>query len=308
MDLTILQDSPKETSLIFKQLQQNVIDRSAIDIPYNDFENWRKNELLYFSENPEGTNRKKLTYFQYIWVKIVDALISFGFNKYQVKEIKDYLLYKYDQRAMLEGAKANIEELRKVDPDAATFVEEFDIDSELAKHIPTLTILELIIMDTIIHNDSCNLLFFKYDPDTSEDKGYVFIENRKLEVKIAKNNYKIYKTYLTNKKLPHLAVSLNNILSRINGGKLGDEWNHEIISEPEYEILKKIRHYKDTISNIVINYKDSKPYTLEVTSYKKGVLETKYLQQIKRGDYETIEVSYENGKLVKFKNVKKYKL
>lgn len=308
MNLSLLNSYPEECNNLIEILHQNDIDRSAIDIPYNDFENWRKHDLLHFSENPKGTNRKKLTYFQYIWAKIVDALISFGFNRYQVKEIKDYLLFEYDNRTLLQGAKANIDELEKINPEAAKLISELDENNELIKYIPSITMLELIIMDTIIYNDSCKLLFYKYDPINAKDQAFVFAENKKLEASIFKSNEEVYRMYLNNKKLPHLCVSLNNILSKVNGNEYGNKWTPEVISEPEYEILKKIRHYKDTISNIVIKYKDSKPYILEVTSYKKGTLETKYLQQIKRGDYETVEVSYENGMLVKFKNTKKFKL
>ena len=47
---------------------------------YTDFVNWERNNLLFVDSDVEKGKWKKLNYFEYAWVKLVEQLRSYGFN------------------------------------------------------------------------------------------------------------------------------------------------------------------------------------------------------------------------------------
>ena len=78
-------DSPE----LFEELLERVFLKTQIDVVYTDFVNWERNNLLFVDSDVEKGKWKKLNYFEYVWVKLVEQLRRYGFSYQAILTLKD---------------------------------------------------------------------------------------------------------------------------------------------------------------------------------------------------------------------------
>ena len=80
------------------------------------------------------------------------------------------------------------------------------------------------------------------------------------------------------------------------------------MTKNEHGLLKQIRKGYGKIKSIKIRFKNDHMEMIEVTSVKKVKLESRLIEYIKKGDYQTITIDTVDGKIVNFENTQKIKL
>jgi hypothetical protein len=107
-----------------------------------------------------------------------------------------------------------------------------------------------------------------------------------------------------------LSVSVNYIISNflIDGENSFKERFISILTKNEHKLLMQIRKGYYNVKSVKIRFKNNQMDMLEVTSIKKVKLESRLLEYIKNGDYQTITIDTVDGKIVNFENTQKIKL
>jgi hypothetical protein len=107
-----------------------------------------------------------------------------------------------------------------------------------------------------------------------------------------------------------LSVSLSDIISNflVDGKNSYEERTISVLTKNEHKLLKHIRGAYNDIKSVKIRFKNSQMEMIEVTTLKKVKLESRLLEHIKKGDYQTISLDTVDGKIVNFENTQKIKL
>ena len=77
------------------ELQAPTFMRTKIDVVYSDLNNWDNEGLLYYSSDVKKGSQRKLSYIEYIWVKIIEELKKYNFNDEDIKSYRDELFQIY---------------------------------------------------------------------------------------------------------------------------------------------------------------------------------------------------------------------
>jgi hypothetical protein len=290
------------SNLIFK-LKERVFLKTEIDIVYSDLVNWERFNLLNIGGDSEKGDWKKLNYFEYIWVKIIKELRTFGFSYEEIESYKSELMSQPNLGEIIKAGKMDIDNLEeqlgaKTINDLhyianAGFNESIDVG---------VSEFELMIVRIIGTGEKWSLLFFKDIP------GFYFplaIETLKA---FEKNDNSEIPEELLSKTF--LSISLSDIISKflIDGENSFQKTTISILTKNEHGLLKQIRKGYGNIKSIKIRFKNDQMEMIEVTSVKKVKLESRLIEYIKKGDYQTITIDTVDGKIVNFENTQKIKL
>ena len=80
------------------------------------------------------------------------------------------------------------------------------------------------------------------------------------------------------------------------------------MTKEEHDLLKHIRKRYDSIKSINIRFNDNHMDLIEITTVKKAKLESRLLEHIKKGDYQSISIDTIDGNIVHFENTQKHKV
>lgn len=290
------------SNLIFK-LKERVFLKTEIDIVYSDLVNWERFNLLNIGGDSEKGDWKKLNYFEYIWVKIIQELRTFGFSYEEIESYKSVLMSQPNLGEIIKAGKMDIDNLEeqlgaKTVNDLHYIANAgFDESTDVG-----VSEFELMIVRIIGTGEKWSLLFFKDIP------GFYFplaIETLKA---FEKNDNSEIPEELLSKTF--LSISLSDIISKflIDGENSFQKTTISILTKNEHGLLKQIRKGYGKIKSIKIRFKNDQMEMIEVTSVKKVKLESRLIEYIKKGDYQTITIDTVDGKIVNFENTQKIKL
>ena len=290
------------SNLIFK-LKKRVFLKTEIDIVYSDLVNWERFNLLNIGGDSEKGDWKKLNYFEYIWVKIIQELRTFGFSYEEIESYKSELMSQPNLGEIIKAGKMDIDNLEeqlgaKTVNDLHCIANAgFDESTDVG-----VSEFELMIVRIIGTGEKWSLLFFKDIP------GFYFplaIETLKA---FEKNDNSEIPEELLSKTF--LSISLSDIISKflIDGENSFQKTTISILTKNEHGLLKQIRKGYGKIKSIKIRFKNDHMEMIEVTSVKKVKLESRLIEYIKKGDYQTITIDTVDGKIVNFENTQKIKL
>ena len=219
---------------------------------------------------------------QYVWIKMVEALIKYGFSYNDVKAIRKKLSEKlhYSFSSNQKIAQQTSDNHQKF------YVTEF----------------ERYVLSTIANKNNYKFFFYKDAPedyfvfdDSLLDMFIEFNEEHELREKFNKDHfsfsfYKIFEPFLSNDIDAFQTKSIS------------------ILSNEESKTLRMIRRNYNNLESITIRFKKAKPTHLEIKTTKKVVAESRIIEHIQKGDYSTIVIKTVDGSIVNFENTKKYKL
>jgi hypothetical protein len=300
MDINQFSGKPEKSSKLSEFLNKRTFKKTQLDIVYTDIVNWQRNDLLFISPLEKGEKWNKLTCIEYIWIKIVEQLRYYGFTMEEIKVYKKDLMEFMSTKSMLDGIHTKLDELKKIHPEAAAFFGEKSNGPLIMQMMNIqMTHLEGLILNMITSESATSLLFFKGTTEYSIISEPVTDEISKKDWLTDFNKYN---------QRHHLSISLDIITK----GILVYDGNFtEImlpISDQEYQILKVIRNYQSTITKLTVRFKNKEVNLIEINSEKTLPLESRLMDYIKKGDYQTIEIKTEDGRIVSCVNTKKIKL
>ena len=269
------------------ELQAPTFMRTKIDVVYSDLNNWDNEGLLYYSSHVKKGSQRKLSYIEYIWVKIIEELKKYNFNDEDIKSYRDELfqIYPIDQ----------LQQLILNQIVSQNYSDEIihSIKSKINKILSDakVTILEIAIYESLINQIETNILFFK------ESKNVIAVNQNVIQTLQNQNSYEEYKLFLNE---THLNLSLQPIINKFieRNSNLLDKKKTMILSEDEYRIITEIRKRIKEIKSLEIFYKhNGKIDRVDIKSMKAVKAESQLMAVIKSASYSKIEIQTQNGKI-----------
>jgi len=264
--------------------------KTKIDVLYFDILNWEKYDLLDIDLGLSTlkTNYKKtaISFVQYVWIKMVEALIKYGFSYDDIRSIRVRLSQKLHFELNYNQKIAKNKALHTSNNHKEGYITE----------------LEKLVMSSITDKNNYTFFFYKDAPedyfvfdDSLLDMFVEFNEEHKLREKFNKDHfsfsfYKIFEPFLSNDIDSFKTKSIS------------------ILSNEESKALRMIRRNYNELKSITIRFNQSKPTHLEIKTTKQVTAESRIMEHIQKRDYSTIVIQTVDGSVVNFENTKKYKL
>ena len=264
--------------------------KTKIDVLYFDILNWEKYDLLDIDlglcREYIGYKKTAISFVQYVWIKMVEALTKYGFSYDDIRAIRAKLNQKLSYSFSSNQKIAQNKALQTSDNHQEFYVTEF----------------EKFVMLSITDKKNYKFFFYKDAPedyfvfdDSLLDMFIEFNEEHELREKFNKDHFsfsffKIFEPFLSNDIDAFQTKSIS------------------ILSNEETKTLRMIRRNYNNLECITIRFKEAKPTHLEIKTTKKVVAESRIIEHIQKGDYSTIVIKTVDGSIVNFENTKKYKL
>ncbi|WP_445716433.1 hypothetical protein [Flavobacterium sp.] len=288
-------------NLLFK-LNERVFLKTELDVVYSDLVNWERSNLLNIGGNSDKGDWKRLNYFEYIWVKIIQELRAFGFSYEEIDNYKSELMIKPNIKEIIEAIKIDFQSVEdQFDAIALNNLKSIEDNDSNHKIDLGISYFELMISRIIGSGEKWSILFFKDIP------GFYF----PLSIETLKGFDKIEKTDIPEELLSktYLSISLTDIIANflVDGKNAFEKKTISILTKNEHNLLKHIRKGYGKIKSIRIRFKEKEMDLLEVTSIKKVKMEGRLLDYIKKGEYQSISIDTVDGKIVNFENTQKIK-
>ena len=264
--------------------------KTKIDVLYFDVLNWEKYDLLDIDLGlatvKSEYKKTAISFVQYVWIKMVEGLNSYGFSYDDIRAIRTKLGRKLHFSPYYNKKVASNETLETSYDNSEAYVTDF----------------ERYVLSTITFKNKHHFFFYKdsptdffqFDNGLLEDFNAADIGDYFLE-KFHKDHFSfsLFKLFE-----PFLQVESNQFDTR----------SISMLSDEEDKVLRMIRRNYEEIKSITIRFDKSKPTHLEIKSTKKVAAQSRIMDHIKKKDYSTIVIQTVDGNVVNFENTRKYKL
>jgi hypothetical protein len=264
--------------------------KTKIDVLYFDILNWEKYDLLDIDLGlgTIKTDYKKtaISFVQYVWIKMVEALIKYGFSYDDIRAIRARLSQKLHFELNYNQKIAENKALQTLDNHKKGYITE----------------LEKLVLSTIAHKNNYTFFFYK---DVPADY-FLFADDLLDMFHASDENY----FFLERFKKYHFSFSFYKIFEPFLHGDSHQFDNRSIsmLSKEEDKVLRMIRRNYNELKSITIRFNQSKPTHLEIKTTKQVSAESRIMEHIQKRDYSTIVIQTVDGSVVNFENTKKYKL
>ena len=94
---------------LIEKLRESFYKKTHVDFTYYDLDNWDRNNLLYQQEKLEKGSHRKFNYIQYVWLKMVQDLLNYGFTYQEIRTYKEELEESFPNQQMYDGAMQRID-------------------------------------------------------------------------------------------------------------------------------------------------------------------------------------------------------
>ena len=287
-------DSPE----LFVQLSERVFLKTEIDVVYTDFVNWERNNLLFIDSDVEKGKWKKLNYFEYAWVKLVEQLRSYGFTYKAILTLKEEMF----KNLVEEG----LSDYYKKDP--AYFSEKTggqlkeEFFEQLTFEDAYFPLFFALLLEVILNGDKMSLLIAQENPSDLHLLSSTLLKDL-AHFEIEDDLYDVMSK-------THVSISLSDIIAKflVEGEGAFKQRRTTILSEEEHNLLKVIRNKPESLKSIKIKYQNQKADLIEVSCLKKVELESRLMDHIQKGAYLNIEIVTDQSGIIRFENTKKIKL
>lgn len=284
---------PSKAPVLFDLLSERVFQKTKIDIAYTDYINWERKGLMFDVPGEKGKHNK-LNYFDYIWVKIIEVLLEYGFSYSKVIELKEGMSADlFDE--ILIALKSN-PELRS---NFNKVLSSNHLDSDLEIEKCYYPILYWIVMCNITGAERASLLITKDNPKAFQ-----------LLTESTDQDERLKPGILDILSKNHLSISISDIVSKFltEGDSAYENMRTSILSSEEHSILKIIRNKPEYLKSITVNYQNQIAVRVEITNRKRVDIESRLMDHIKRGEYLSIKIETERGGIETYEQTKKIKL
>jgi hypothetical protein len=264
--------------------------KTKIDVLYFDVLNWEKYDLLDIDLGlatvKSEYKKTAISFVQYVWIKMVEGLNSYGFSYDDIRAIRTKLGRKLHFSPYNNKKVASNESLETSYNNSEAYRTDF----------------ENYVLSTIASKNKYHFFFYK---DAPEDF-FVFNDGLLKDFnKAGMGDYFLEKFYKD-----HFSVSLFKLFEPFIHGESHQFETRSIsmLSDEEDKVLRMIRRNYEDLKSITIRFNKSKPTHLEIKSTKKVAAQSRIMDHIKKKDYSTIVIQTVDGNVVNFENTRKYKL
>lgn len=275
---------------------------TEIDIIYNDLKNWERANLLYTKLVTKDKSQYKLSYLEYSWIKIIQTLKTYGYTYEEIREIRGemFIPNACTREIQLFFDSIEDEDFRiKYSIIKTDFLNSFSLNNSSIIHISNLL---MMLLSSLLLDVKLNLIFRKESP-----KDFIQLDNTLFNKISTNKELRDYSNKILNKT--HLNISITEILNVFVNDNIGTNEFTSIITKEERKILSNIRNYSGKISLVKVIYKNGNAEILEIEGeIKKVDIENRLIDIIKKGDYGSIDIKFQNGKINNFKKTEKIKL
>ena len=264
--------------------------KTKIDVLYFDVLNWEKYDLLDIDLGlatvKSEYKKTAISFVQYVWIKMVEGLNSYGFSYDDIRAIRTKLGRKLHFSPYNNKKVASNESLETSYNNSEAYRTDF----------------ENYVLSTIASKNKYHFFFYK---DAPED---FFVFNDGLLKDFNKAGMGDY--FLEKFHRDHFSFSLFKLFEPFIHGESHQFETRSIsmLSDEEDKVLRMIRRNYEDLKSITIRFNKSKPTHLEIKSTKKVAAQSRIMDHIKKKDYSTIVIQTIDGNVVNFENTRKYKL
>ena len=264
--------------------------KTKIDVLYFDVLNWEKYDLLDIDLGLDTVKsdykKTAISFVQYVWIKMVEALIKYGFSYDDIKVIRARLSQKLHFELNYNQKIADNKALQTSNNHKEGYITE----------------LEKLVLSTIAHKNNYTFFFYKDEPA----KYFLFVDDLLEMFHASDENY----FFLEKFKKDHFSFSFYKIFEPFlhNDSNQFEARSISMLSNEEDKVLRMIRRNYEDLKSITIRFNNSTPTHLEIKSTKKVAAQSRIMDHIKKKDYSTIVIQTVDGNVVNFENTRKYKL
>jgi hypothetical protein len=264
--------------------------KTKIDVLYFDVLNWEKYDLLDIDLGlatvKSEYKKTAISFVQYVWIKMVEGLNSYGFSYDDIRAIRTKLGRKLHFSPYNNKKVASNESLETSYNNSEAYRTDF----------------ENYVLSTIASKNKYHFFFYK---DAPED---FFVFNDGLLKDFNKAGMGDY--FLEKFHKDHFSFSLFKLFEPFIHGESHQFETRSIsmLTDEEDKVLRMIRRNYEDIKSITIRFNKSKPTHLEIKSTKKVAAQSRIMDHVKKNDYSTIVIQTVDGNVVNFENTRKYKL
>jgi len=287
--------------ILFDKLKERVFLKTELNIVYTDLSNWERAGLLEIGGNTNKGEWKKLSYIEYVWLKIIEELRIFGFTYEEIELIKNNIFhittFEEFKEALVKDEENVRDKMGQKSTDLINEIEEKSFNNQF-----DITIFELIIAGIITRAEQTSFLFFKDIPGSF--------------IPISTDSFRSFDVANISDGIQNLlgrtflSISISDIIANFltEGKEVFEKRTVSILTNEEHDLLKHIRKRYDSIKSINIRFNDNHMDLIEITTVKKAKLESRLLEHIKKGDYQCISIDTIDGNIVHFENTQKHKV
>jgi hypothetical protein len=294
---------------LYAKLSQREIKKSETDVVYDELQYCYRNDLLIVDKSASKNSQTKLSYYEYIWLRIVIELNKYGIDNSIIKEIKKNIVDKSFEKQMKEEiykVKDKVKEYSDEAYDGLVMAEE-STDHEIKEQVDEY----LREISTPLFQMITYVVVSKLDA--------VLIVNRKGEfdvlTKFEAPNGALEFQYMYNQEdikcKPHICIPLSNMIPEYLKVESIDccSQPEKPLTMEEHELLKIVRGKRyGELKTISIEFKNGNPEILKAKEISRVNLESRLLDHIQDKGYHTIKFTTNNGKLVSFENERSHKI
>ena len=264
--------------------------KTKIDVLYFDILNWEKYDLLDIDLGlatvKSEYKKTAISFVQYVWIKMVEGLNSYGFSYDDIRAIRTKLGRKLHFLPYYNKKVASNKALETSYNNSEAYVTDF----------------EKYVLYTITRKNKYHFFFYKDNPEDF----FVFDDGLLKDF----NKADMGDCFLEKFYKDHFSVSLFKLFEPFIHGESHQFETRSIsmLSDEEDKVLRMIRRNYEDLKSITIRFNKSKPTHLEIKSTKKVAAQSRIMDHIKKKDYSTIVIQTVDGNVVNFENTRKYKL
>lgn len=275
---------------LYEQLHNPVFLLKDVGVLYRTVLHWDQQGLLEHSR--EESQWRRYDYIQYVWIKIIDDLRTFGVPIPIIQQVKKDILDKINLKWLFDLLKLHIEQAEHIRNDQhKQDLLDFLHSEEYEKLDDTLSvsILELLIVETLTNKVPVSLVIF------SDGSLLPLIENKSIELALSDREKLTYQT--------HVKVSISHILksflSETKESFFIPQLN--ILEENEKKLLEII--HSGEYETITIHFKNKKMQQIDLS--KEQNIKRKIVDIIQDSQYQHITIKTHKGVITKIQNTMK---
>lgn len=291
----------QDVILLLSKLNEKTIGKGELDVVYTEYQNWSRNGLLLEDEAHLKGKQTKLSLKDYLWLRVVDKLTSFGVEYKSIKAVKRKVFSPLEPDFLLtEITKKNSKFATEYPEEFKKTREVLTVDENLKKRVLedlkfTFTSFELLLIAMIKTGKEVQILVDESGDNEIEMDG-VELSGEELE--------RIKKL----KKSAHIVIPFSTITAKyLHSLSLNsDESFFSPLTKEEHQLVRTIRGKQFIkIHSIEIHYSNQDDELIDIEYLKKkSKVEGRLLKHLQKGIYKDISYKTDDDQIISFCNTR----
>jgi DNA-binding transcriptional MerR regulator len=313
---------PKRSQIVIDAIRERSFLLRETGVTPRVFNLWKKTKLIDVSYSSYGREWMRLSFIDYLWLKIIVDLRKFGLSLENILEVKKVCLADFQKEIAGEITEQQITETiltllrsNKVDvsPETVQQTKELILKAGLGELVRSMngsiTYLEMAVRNMIVTRSSIDIVIVSNDnldrlygtANRDENKVSVFLDTSEKDKMTVPEGVNIHWEH----SVPHIRLPLRNYIAEFLQDEKHEKYlpKLELLDANEYKLLTVIR--KGMAKEIEIKFKNGRLDRMGVTTNVSKAEEARLLETFTKNEYAEISYSVEKGKIVRFNKTTK---